>query len=194
MSISSQQVGDQRIHGLVETIQANVSIDNIDPSLLTALCKRIELKSVSRDLRSALLLLHQNEATGHQYLSFELQAIKGSLFTTVWHPLARSDDEYRLLWLPSCAVQHGSSSPTQAPIEFIEIWRVAGINALVGVVLQSAVDWKSWQQIKNWLSDNLFNGLGLVTFSKALSTIMIALPLFVRHGVIGVMPMPLTIM
>ena len=120
------------------------------------------------------------EAKPFSHLS--IHVVKGSLFTNLcWNEHARFDDEYALYYHTNYGVEDDQLLP---------FWRVRGFDALNAKVSFGVCDWVLARRLQVEMRITL---VGVLSFAKLLSRILICLPSFLRSSEY-VPPMPATFM
>lgn len=163
--------------GLVrEIIRAEV-MDDSAKSALQALGSRIVF--IQGDgVESKAFTFWIPESTGGYKSNhfFQLDVIKGSVYTFIWSTFARFDDEYILSW--------------HCHAENYTLWHMKGVDVLNAKVKTARVDWFQLQSVQNELG---IYGIGVSAFSKLLGRLLLSLPYFHRTGKY-IAPMPASFM
>lgn len=172
--------------------------------VLEKLCKSLTLEQMSSDLKKATFSLFlpsnntnilQESSLEDQKIYLHLEAIKGSLFTTLWHMFARCDDEYQLTVDMPISVMSSSMYSSGQCYYFIDyqstlLWRVNGIDVVNTATHGGEVCWNHLRRLMSLLH---IDSIGVLSFTKLLSRLLITLPLFAKTGQYD-SPMPLSYM
>ncbi len=187
---------------LCEEIVKYELIEEESLQILTKLCGSLTLERITADMLTAtfsLQLPHSLLPQGYidredSKLYLYLKVIKGSLFTTIWHMFARHDDEYELtVDIPQLVMM--PSIISSSPSYFIDyqssiLWRVKGMDATNAATYGGEVYWNTLRHIMSLLE---INSIGVLSFTKLLSRVLITLPIFAKSGCYD-SPMPLSYM
>jgi len=137
-----------------------------------------------------LIFLHSIDTTGKIFIfnifnepynafcigKFQLEVLKGSVYTFIWSTFARFDDEYVLYHIIG-EVKH-------------LLWRVKGVDAVNAKISGAEVD---WFQIRSVLNMMRIRSIGVLAFSKLLGRLLLSLPYYYKNRQY-VAPMPVTFM
>jgi hypothetical protein len=167
-----------------ELIKTELSILN-DPLLIHAYQELGEVLSLHKSDDSMRFIYGFNlcNREPHELLptpvpSLSLTILQGSIFTTLFSSIARYDDEY-LLELHDLE-DHDTTL----------LWLFKGYLHQSGSVESSELDWTKMKSLQDYLQ---MNYIGIHSFAKILSQVILSLPLCEREGK-RFDPMPATIM
>lgn len=163
---------DYKASHLINDIISDFQTDELLVRAAKQLGEHLFLQESDDAMRFIYCFQSRNEST----LSLHLTVIKGSIFTVLWSTIARFDDEYLV---EIVGIENA---------EPIFLWTVKGYHSQSNSIDSSDVNWNIMKTLQNFLE---INYIGLHSFAKLLSRVIIGLPIHEKEGM-RYDPMPIT--